>query len=135
MSHSFSNPFSALRGNKSGTRSAVASQQPRGFLPGLECLEDRKVPSSVPLHVVGNQLRDPANNTVVLRGVNVASLEWRPDGYNVMQAVNLYLNDWHANLLRLPVNQDYWFGHNQHWTGQESGDGGAAYRARLVASS
>jgi hypothetical protein len=82
----------------------------------------------VPLHVAGNQLVDSANNPVVLRGVNVASLEWRPDGYHVMDSVNIYLKDWHANLLRLPVNQDYWFGHNQKWSGGESGDGGAAYR-------
>ena len=40
----------------------------------------RDVPSSAPLHVVGNQLENPAGDTVVLRGVNISSLEWRTDG-------------------------------------------------------
>src|SRR5262245_21908091 len=127
MLGSISGLFSTLWRNKSGTRS-VAPKPPQHFRPALEGLDARLVPSSVPLHVAGNRLVDPANNPVVLRGVNIASLEWRPDGDNVMQAVNIALQDWHANLLRLPVNQDFWFGHNQFWTGDESGDGGAAYR-------
>lgn len=111
--------------NIPGTRRCVASE--RSFCPCLESLEARLAPSSVPLHVAGNQLQDPNGKTVVLRGVNIISLEWRPDGDNVMQAVNTAI-DWHANLLRLPVNQDFWFGHDQAWTGGDSGDGGAAYR-------
>src|SRR5262245_25723654 len=127
MLRSVSGLVSVLRRTMSSTRSA-SRKRPQYFRPGLEGLDARLVPSSVPLHVEGTRLVDPANNTVVLRGVNIASLEWRPDGYNVLQAVNIALNDWHANLLRLPVNQDYWFGHNQFWTGGEAGDGGAAYR-------
>jgi hypothetical protein len=121
--------FSVVRRNKYGAFSSVASNRSKTFRPSLEGLESRLVPSSLPLHVVGNQLKDPANNTVVLRGVNIISLEWRPDGDNVMQAVNIAIKDWHATLLRLPVNEDYWFGHDQAWTGTDSGDGGAAYRA------
>src|SRR5262249_41629105 len=103
MLRSLSSLFSVIRRNKSATRSAAAAKRPKTFRPGLEGLETRLVPSSVPLHVVGNHLADPANNTVVLRGVNIASLEWRPDDYHLMEAVNISLNDWHANLLRLPV--------------------------------
>src|ERR1051326_1211534 len=95
----------------------------------VESLEDRVVPSSVPLHVSGNRLVDQAGNAVALRGVNIISLEWRPDGDNMAQAVDLAIHDWHANLLRLPVNEDFWFGHNQAWGQGEAGDGGAAYRA------
>jgi hypothetical protein len=129
MLRHFSSLFSANRRNPSASRAAVAAKRPRTFRPGLEDLETRLVPSSVPLHVAGNQLEDSANNPVVLRGVNIISLEWRPDGDNVMQAVNIAINAWHATLLRLPVNQDFWFGHDEAWTGGESGDGGAAYRA------
>jgi hypothetical protein len=99
------------------------------FRPILEEFENRLVPSSVPLQVAGNQLQDSAGNTVVLRGVNIISLEWRPDSDNVMQAVDIAIQDWQANLLRLPVNEDFWFGHDESWTGGEAGDGGAAYRA------
>jgi hypothetical protein len=95
----------------------------------LEILEDRLVPSSVPLHVVGNELQDPAGNAVVLRGVNLTGLEFRPDGDNTLLAADTAINTWHANLLRLPVNEDFWFGHDEFWTGGEADDGGAAYRS------
>src|SRR5262245_41427182 len=95
----------------------------------LEALDERALPSSVPLHVAANRLVNPTGDAVVLRGVNIISLEWRPDGDNIPQAVDLALHQWHSNLLRLPVNQDFWFGHDQAWTGGESGDDGAAYRA------
>jgi hypothetical protein len=34
------------------------------------------------------------------------------------------VNDWHANFIRLPVNEDFWFGYDPN-----ANDGGAAYRA------
>lgn len=113
-------------------RPITRSTSPRIRL-AVEALEDRVVPSSSPLHVSGNLLQDPAGNTVVLRGVNIISLEWRADGGdNIMGAVNMALNDWHANLLRLPVNEDFWFGHNEAsalsgaWV---ANDDGSAYRS------
>lgn len=131
MLRHFSRLSSVLRRNKVNTPSSIVSRKPGTFRPDLEEFETRLVPSSVPLHVAGNQLKDPANHTVILRGVNIISLEWRPDGDNVLQAVRIAINDWHANLLRLPVNQDFWFGHDQAWTGSDSGDGGAAYRSLI----
>lgn len=113
---------------KSAFNSKTTSQ-PKSSVLSVESLEQRDVPSSVPLHVAGNVLKDDAQHAVALRGVNIISLEWRPDGDNVMTAVDMAIQDWHANLLRLPVNQDFWFGHDQAWTGSESGDGGAAYRS------
>ena len=95
----------------------------------LEQLEPRDLPSSVPLHVVGNTIEDPTGNTVILRGVNISSLEWRTDGDNVMQAVDLALDTWDANLIRLPVNEDFWFGYNADSTNGAADDNGAAYRA------
>src|SRR5947209_7225615 len=100
--------LSAIRRLPSGHHFAEPRRQ-GAFRPSLEPLESRLVPSSVPLHVAGNHLKDPANNTVVLRGVNVISLEWRFDGANIPQAVDTAIHDWHSNLLRLPVNQDFWF--------------------------
>src|SRR5262249_61987743 len=96
--------------------------------PQLENLEAREVPTSSPLHVVGNQLQDAANHTVVLRGVNVPSLDWRPDGSNLTTAANTAIS-WGANLLRPPAHEAFRFGHDQKWTGAEAGDGGAASRA------
>jgi hypothetical protein len=121
--------FSAAYKTSSGNRSAVARKRKLPCRLGLDELETRLVPSTLPLRVVGNQLQDSLGHTVVLRGVNVNSLEYNPTGNNVLQAESIAINDWHANLIRLPVNQDYWFGHNEWWSGNEAGDGGAAYRA------
>ncbi|MGC8669032.1 MAG: glycoside hydrolase family 5 protein [Chthonomonadales bacterium] len=79
-----------------------------------------------PLHVVGAALRTPAGKEVLLRGVNVASMEWTATGENVIQSVRVAIEDWHANVIRLPLCQDRWFGKTE---GQN--DGGAAYRERV----
>jgi hypothetical protein len=84
----------------------------------LEELESRLVPSSVPLHVAGTQLVDSGGNVVVLRGVNITGLESFPTGLTddpaqVLRSVDVALNDWHANLIRLTVYPDFWFGHDQ----------------------
>ena len=89
-------------------------------LSETEPLESRIVPTSVALHVVGNQLENPSGQPVVLRGVNVDGQEgWGKaggglyyDSYTqaaVQQGVTTALN-WNANLIRLPVNQDFWLG-------------------------
>jgi hypothetical protein len=84
----------------------------------LEELESRQVPSSVPLHVADTQLADPNGNVVVLRGVNISGLESFPTGLSgdssqVLKTVDVALNDWHANLLRVTVYSDFWFGHDE----------------------
>jgi hypothetical protein len=75
---------------------------------------------------------------VVLRGVNVPSLDWSFVGENVVRSVTVALNDWHANLIRLQVNQDFWFGHDEAWPfDTDPHDGGASYRGlvdRLVST-
>lgn len=99
-------------GRKARSLSSVAATRPKSFRPALDELETRLVPSSVPLHVLGNQLvNTQTNQPVVLRGVNVGGLEgfgFAPDMVN--NSVQEALDDWHANLIRLPVNQDYWLG-------------------------
>jgi hypothetical protein len=102
----------------------------------LENLEDRLVPSTVPLHVAGTQLEGPAGNVVVLRGVNVSGLESYPSGLDfdaqgnsiLLNVVNEALGNWHANLIRVTVYQDFWFGHDEGAGLGEAADGGAAYR-------
>lgn len=80
------------------------------------------------LKVVGNQLVTDAGQPVRLRGVNCAGLEWASDGNGrIVRTVEVAVVDWHANLIRLPLSQDRWFGQ-----APEQKDGGAAYRA-LVA--
>ena len=91
-------------------------------------MEGRAAPPSgpAPLHVAGNQLVGPGNASVRLRGVNIPSLEWTAAGEHVDDSLKTALEGWRANIIRLPLCQDRWFGKTPEQT-----DGGAAYRARF----
>jgi hypothetical protein len=79
----------------------------------------------LPLKVAGTQILNRANQPVILRGVNAASLEWTSDGQgHILQSVNTAIQEWHVNVIRLPLAQDRWFGKA---SGQQ--DEGVAYRA------
>lgn len=77
----------------------------------------------LPLHVAGNLLVDSSNNAPLLRGVNICSMEWLSAGDHILQSVQEATTEWHANIVRIPVTQDFWFGKEKGQT-----DGGAAYR-------
>jgi hypothetical protein len=49
-----------------------------------------------------------AGKTVVLRGVEVPTLESSNQGQNVFRSCRVAIEDWHANAIRLPVSQDRW---------------------------
>ena len=80
--------------------------------------------ASMNLHTEGNRVLNPQQTPVRLYGVNIASLEWTNGGDHVSQSVNVAIDDWKVNLIRLPLAQDRWFG---RMTNQP--DGGLAYRA------
>ncbi len=95
-----------------GCRSPVVAAQPEATAKLL------------PLKVAGPRILDSKNRPVRLRGVNAASLEWTSDGQgHILQTVNVAIRDWHANIIRLPLSQDRWFG-----KAPEQTDGGKAYR-------
>jgi hypothetical protein len=78
------------------------------------------------LHTEGNQILNASNKPVLLYGVNIASLEWSDNGDHVQKSVEFAIHDWKANLIRLPLAQDRWFGKTTNQI-----DGGAAYRANV----
>jgi hypothetical protein len=79
----------------------------------------------LPLKVVGVQLLDSEGLPVRLRGVNCAGLEWSSDGDGrTLKTIAVAVQEWRANLIRLPLSQDRWFG-----KAPEQQDGGAGYRA------
>jgi hypothetical protein len=79
----------------------------------------------MPLKVAGTQLVDGSGQAVRLRGVNCAGMEWSSDGEgHIAKTIEVAVTEWHANLIRLPLSQDRWFGH-----GPEQKDGGESYRA------
>lgn len=74
------------------------------------------------LRVEGNRLVDPDGKEVWLQGLNIPSMEWNPRGEQVERSTITAIENWKANVLRLPVKDDYWFGL------KDSNDGGKAYR-------
>lgn len=54
--------------------------------------------------------------TVVLKGVNVDGLEYSSNGYasgfpgNIVGVAQMAVTGWNCNIIRVPLNQDYWFG-------------------------
>jgi len=78
----------------------------------------------LPLKVVGTQVQNSKKQRVRLRGVNAASLEWSSNGEgHILETVKRAVEDWHCNIVRIPVTQDRWFG-----KAPEQTDEGAAYR-------
>lgn len=78
-----------------------------------------------PLKVVGTRIINDKGEPVLLRGVNAACLEWSSDGQgHLLKTIEVAIKDWHANIIRLPLSQDRWFGR-----GPEQTDSGKAYRA------
>jgi aryl-phospho-beta-D-glucosidase BglC (GH1 family) len=79
----------------------------------------------LPLKVTGTKILNSKNEPVLLRGVNAASLEWTNNGEGrILKSVNVAIRDWRANIIRLPLSQDRWFGKTS-----EQNDRGVNYRA------
>jgi len=65
----------------------------------------------LPLKVVGTNIVNEKGEPVLLRGVNAACLEWTSDGEGrILKTVDTAIKEWHANIIRLPLSQDRWFG-------------------------
>jgi len=79
----------------------------------------------LPLKLVGTRILNSRDEPVRLRGVNTAGLEWSSDGEgHILETVRVALEDWHVNVIRLPLSQDRWFGRAPEQT-----DEGRPYRA------
>ena len=82
------------------------------------------------LHVDGNQLKTANGKIVWLQGLCIDSMEWTAAGEHIMESVPVATGQWHANVIRLPVKDNFWFGKGP-W--QKKGDNVTAYR-KLVDS-
>ena len=76
------------------------------------------------LRVEGRWFIDEQGKKTVVRGVNIASLEWTSSGENMTRSLGVAVDDWKANLVRIPLCQDRWFGKTA-----DKQDGGYAYRS------
>ena len=95
-------------------------------LAGKNAQASKKPATKLPtLKVVGTQVVNSKQERVHLRGVNTACLEWTSDGEgHILTTIKTAIQDWHVNLIRLPLSQDRWFG-----KAPEQKDDGKAYRA------
>jgi len=60
--------------------------------------------------VTGNKLNDPNGNQVLIRGVDRPSFEWNVVGEHASLAdYTLMKEGWGANVVRVSLNQDFWF--------------------------
>lgn len=70
-----------------------------------------RVPAVAPhgYTTVGNAIYDSTGALRVFHGVNRPSLEWRRDGAELSPAdFALMRSEWKADLVRIPLNQDFW---------------------------
>ena len=78
------------------------------------------------LHVEGNKILDANGNRIMLTGVNCASLEWLSNPEKLHTSVVEALDCWKANIIRLPISQDRWFGFGKDQVGED--ESGERYR-------
>ena len=79
------------------------------------------------LHVVGNRLETAQGKVVWLQGLSVDSLQWAAGGEHIDQTIPVAIDQWHANAIRLAMDDNFWFGRGGH--NQPQHDGGLKYRA------
>ena len=85
----------------------------------------RSWPLPPELHVAGNRLETADGKAVWLQGLCVDSLEWSAGGEKLAKSIPVAIDQWKANVIRLPVKDNFWFGGGP-W--QKPGEGGLAYR-------
>ncbi len=81
------------------------------------------------LHVEGRRVLDKAGKEVWLQGVNAGGLETLPHDKHVVKSAVVGVAEWKANIIRLPVKDDLWFGRSPYQQ-----DGGKAYREKSIRS-
>lgn len=74
-------------------------------------------PRSVELRVQGNQIVTvEGSKSVWLQGLDVDSMQWGM-GERILQSIRVGIDQWHANVIRLPVNEHFWFAKESYQKG------------------
>jgi hypothetical protein len=63
---------------------------------------------SGPLHTSGTRILDAAGNPVRLRGLTRDGLERSSTGWNITDDELAHARQWGANIVRVPLSEDYW---------------------------
>ncbi len=75
------------------------------------------------LHVDGTKVLDQDGHEVWLQGVNAGGLETLVQDKHILKSALVAVDDWKANIVRLPMKEEFWFGKSPLQK-----DGGKAYR-------
>ena len=98
--------------------------------PAQQAILDQEMtlpPRTKELKASGNQLVDSNGAKVWLQGVNIVPLGWAADGEGkILWSIHVAIDDWKANVIRLPVQDSFWFGKGR---GEVEGNDQNAYRA------
>ena len=78
------------------------------------------------LKVVGNRLHDPDGKDVWLQGVNAGGLASLPQDTQAIKSTVVAIDEWKANCVRLPMNEEFWYGKSPYQK-----DGGEGYRKTI----
>ena len=113
----------------SAMHSAGAVDKPRDYPKDPAPEPPRRESWPKELKVSGNRLVDPAGKEVWLQGVAIPGLEIVPEGHGAVYSTVVAIEGWKANVIRLPVKEEFWFGKGKGQT-----DDGAAYRALVDAA-
>src|SRR5689334_5861452 len=71
----------------------------------------------LPLNVDGLEVKDSLGRRAKLHGINICGLEWTAKGDHTLESVDVAFRDWKANIIRVPLSQDRWFGKAPDQTG------------------
>ena len=100
---------------------AAVEASKKAFVP-LEPIQPTKAPKE--LHTAGTKVLNSDGKEVWLQGVNAGGLESVPKDPHVLKSVEVGIDDWKSNVIRLPVKSTFWFGHGPY----QPHDGGEGYR-------
>lgn len=114
---------------------AQADTKPRNYPKDPPAEEPKPENWPKEIRVSGNRLVDPEGREVWLQGVAIPGLEIVPEGHGAVHSTKVAIEEWKANVVRLAVKDEYWFGQGKE-TARSKGqsDGGAAYRALVDAA-
>ncbi len=111
------------------TATADRLPKPPPIIPSSTIVPSDPARLAPAIHVNGNQLQSADGKTVWLQGVCIDSLEWSVGGEHILQSIPVAIEQWKANVIRLPVTDEWWFGRH---AGQH--DGGLGYRKLVDAA-
>lgn len=83
----------------------------------LDKKHEHNLNSGLELKVSGNKLVNRSGSIVRLAGVNICSMEWLVLGENMVKSTKEAFDNWNCNVIRTPLNQDFWFGYGPEQNG------------------